>query len=278
MPLVGIINNPLGAVVLAALHTADDPMALFVNRTVEEVIFGWEDPLLEIIHALLLPDLPTRYPGLQGNDSSPAEAAAKHGRDRMYTGLLTQNLARELVEWDGSPEMLCCAYGPCGDAGSGNSSSGVLPWHTDSAEQIQGSWGDQFHFGVGDDDVLRVSTHGFGIYRWWPLRRTSSYDVQGVTVSRFAMPTGTLGNDSVDPDEARAYDIHGPSGLLNLSRCEWGAPVYVSKPRFLDGSDSLRDGVTGMGAPDRDAHDTYLGVEPISGQTLDFHFRVGEWR
>jgi len=50
--------------------------------------------------------------------------------------------------------------------------------------------------------------------------------------------------------------------------------VFLSKPLFLDGSDELRAGLTGLGAPDRAKHDTWLGVEPTSGQTLDFHWRI----
>lgn len=57
-------------------------------------------------------------------------------------------------------------------------------------------------------------------------------------------------------------------------RCSWGAPVFLSKPRFLDCSDELAAGVVGLGDPDRSKHDTSLGVEPTSGQTLDFHWRL----
>jgi hypothetical protein len=45
--------------------------------------------------------------------------------------------------------------------------------------------------------------------------------------------------------------------------------------RFLDGSASLQAGVTGLDTPDPNLHGTYLGVEPFSGKTLDFHWRVG---
>ena len=66
--------------------------------------------------------------------------------------------------------------------------------------------------------------------------------------------------------------------LCALLQCEWGAPIYMSKPLFLDGSNSLRDSVDGLGMPDRSLHDTHIGVEPTSGQTLDFAVRVGELR
>lgn len=40
-----------------------------------------------------------------------------------------------------------------------------------------------------------------------------------------------MGNASVSTAEAVAYTNNGPSGLLNQSLCEWGAPIYVSQPR-----------------------------------------------
>ena len=83
---------------------------------------------------------------------------------------------------------------------------------------------------------------------------------------------------------APARGLHEPAtparplasqGLLNLSACEWGAPGAMSKPMFFGASNSLRDGVVGLAPPDANLHDTWLGVEPITGQTLDFHFRMG---
>lgn len=50
----------------------------------------------------------------------------------------------------------------------------------------------------------------------------------------------------------------------------------MSKPMFLGASNALRDGIVGLATPDAGLHDTWLGVEPISGQTLDYHFRLGE--
>ena len=71
--------------------------------------------------------------------------------------------------------------------------------------------GDQFHQGVSSDEVLRVSSHGLGVFRWWPLVETGTYDVQGVTVGRRELPADILGNASVSPGEAEAYGIKGPS-------------------------------------------------------------------
>lgn len=84
------------------------PIALFVNRTIYEVIWGWDDPLLEFGEAngasltaacaarpIRIPHpacttvgpiigSPIRYPGLQGNDSSAEHALATHSPSSMY--------------------------------------------------------------------------------------------------------------------------------------------------------------------------------------------------
>jgi hypothetical protein len=45
--------------------------------------------------------------------------------------------------------------------------------------------------------------------------------------------------------------------------------------RFLDGDPSLAAALANFSAPVRAEHDTWLGVEPITGSALDFHWRIG---
>jgi len=69
--------------------------------------------------------------------------------------------------------------------------------------------------------------------------------------------------------------VTGPSGIIDVSSCEQRAPILLSRPHFLHASDSLHAGVTGMSKPSEEEHGSVLGIEPITGQSLDFHFRVG---
>ena len=232
-PLLGALANPIAADALQLLPQYTSPDALWTFRPVREVLWGWEDPLLAFL-STIIPGLPTRYPGLQSNDTSLADSLARHSPHRMYTGAQTPQLARELVEWDGMAEMACCPYGPCGDAGSGSRDSAVRPWRTEDAEQVQGAFGDQFHQGVASSDTLRVSTYGFGLYRHWDLTSSGeTYALKEVTLMRFQLALGTMGNASVSPEEAQAYANNGPAGLLNLTQCYWGAQIYISKPRWV---------------------------------------------
>ena len=49
-----------------------------------------------------------------------------------------------------------------------------------------------------------------------------------------------------------------------MTTCKWSAPIYMSKPSFLDGSPSLRAAIDGLEEPSYDRHDSYLSVE-VSG-------------
>lgn len=285
VPLMGALHaaaaaGSLGGTVINGIINdlgMGGPLGLFTNRTIYETIWGWEDPLLGALSSTI--GNPSRYPGLQENMTSAAEAIAKHGKTTMYTGKYTKYLAREYIEWDGLATMQCCPYGPCGDVGSCGTGSGtcavVSPWQTDEAEDIRGGFGDQFHQNVQSTDQLYVSSHDFGIFRHWRLVNTGEYSIDDIDLLRFQWAPGTMGNASVSTAEAVAYTNNGPSGLLNQSLCEWGAPIYVSQPRFYGASSQLRDNIIGLGPATEEAHGTWLGVEPFTGSTQDFHWRVG---
>ena len=75
-------------------------------------------------------------------------------------------------------------------------------------------------------------------------------------------PAVELLNTSQDP----GFYPNGPSGVLNLTSVfPENAPVFASKPHFLDAFAGYRANVSGMD-PDRSLHDSHLDVEPITGE------------
>ena len=58
--------------------------------------------------------------------------------------------------------------------------------------------------------------------------------------------------------------------MLNLTAVfVQNAPIFASKPHFLDADPGYRDNVTGL-VPDRSIHDSNLDIEPITGQLYIF--------
>lgn len=86
VPLMGALHaaaaaGSLGGTVINGIINdlgMGGPLGLFTNRTIYETIWGWEDPLLGALSSTI--GNPSRYPGLQENMTSAAEAIAKHGK------------------------------------------------------------------------------------------------------------------------------------------------------------------------------------------------------
>ena len=297
--LMGALRQQIFDPLLPALEQiwAGDGGA-FITRSAYELLWGYPD-------AALL-DLAS-WPGLQHNDSSLEEALAVHGHVRMATGKSDPLQGYNYVEWSGRSKLECCVdAGVAGEVKGAAAGTCAPYWFSYDAQTITGSFGTSFHPNVDPAETLTVATHDFGPYRHWPLqclpgsdpRATvlgagslydaspltagiggcDSYDVKGVRLSRFALPSWVLGNASVPEavaaGETDGYGVTGPSGLLDVAPCYFSAPIRFSKPAFLDASDELRNAVDGLPAPSRDEHNSFLGVEPVTGRVLDFKFQV----
>ncbi|XP_060821734.1 protein croquemort-like [Bombus pascuorum] len=57
-----------------------------------------------------------------------------------------------------------------------------------------------------------------------------------------------------------------PAGLLNVSACRYGAPVFVSLPHFNRADPSLKEQVTGLNSDEE--HDFFITLEPKTGIPL----------
>lgn len=63
-----------------------------------------------------------------------------------------------------------------------------------------------------------------------------------------------------------------PAGLLNVSACRYGAPVFASLPHFNRADPSLKEQVTGLN-PDEE-HDFFITLEPVNTFNELNHLRV----
>ncbi|CAG7816875.1 unnamed protein product [Allacma fusca] len=69
--------------------------------------------------------------------------------------------------------------------------------------------------------------------------------------------------DELDED----YSVCPKRGVMDLSPCRAGAPVFLSFPHFLDADPMYLKGVEGMN-PDREKHESYIVIEPKTGTVL----------
>uniref|UniRef100_W8B820 Protein croquemort n=2 Tax=Ceratitis capitata TaxID=7213 RepID=W8B820_CERCA len=64
-----------------------------------------------------------------------------------------------------------------------------------------------------------------------------------------------------------------PSGLINISSCWFGSPMFLSYPHFHDADPTYLSQVDGL-KPEKDKHELYLVLEPKSGLLLDMAARL----
>jgi hypothetical protein len=295
--LLAALNNPAFRDVIPLIK--GNTGALFQRRRVYDVLWGYLD---ETPLPAGLPNLTLAYQGIQPNDTSLAEALARHSPTRMATGAHRPQDTMNFIQWDGGDNLVCCSGGVLGEAGVANDASCAPAWRTSDASAVRGIFGTAAHPFLDPAETVDLATYPFGIYRHWPLQcaptgapagpprglddhsdltaamgACDSYSVRGISLLRYSLPAWVMGNASVSPGEAAGYGIDGPSGVLGVAQCVTDAPIYITRPYFLYGSESLRGALNGSTFPPGDPalHDSFLGIEPLTGQVLDFHFRLG---
>ncbi|KAF4020029.1 hypothetical protein G4228_011808 [Cervus hanglu yarkandensis] len=104
-------------------------------------------------------------------------------------------------------------------------------------------------------------------------------NLKGIPVYRFTLPSLAFASPSENPDNhcfcteqiiSKNCTLYG---VLDISKCKEGKPVYISLPHFLHGSPELAEPIEGL-SPNEEEHRTYLDVEPITGFTLRFAKRL----
>lgn len=96
-----------------------------------------------------------------------------------------------------------------------------------------------------------------------------------IVSKRFVALPSVLANSSVNPDNYCFEQIEGnlPSGAIDISPCQFGAPVILSQPHFYQGDPELRNNVTGM-EPNETLHSFHVDLEPVRYFDKLFKFSI----
>jgi CD36 family len=223
--------------------------SMFTTRTVSELVWGYQAPLLETL-AKLEPSLKTEF-GLQQNLTTGDMARREHGFDIQETGKSSLQKIRYYTQWANKTYLTA--------------------WATPDANKVVGGDALSFPPGVSSDDTFTVFVDS--IFRHVKILSTKSdtETVHGIHLQIFRLDNAEMKNASLVPKNA-AYNAFGPSGVTNLTQAT-GAPIFMSKPHFLDADPWFREKVVGM-TPDRKKHDTIISVEPTTGVTMHAQKRL----
>lgn len=130
------------------------------------------------------------------------------------------------------------------------------------------------HLGVeGYRYVLSEKTLGNNTRRRYPHEHAKYFEQTTTTEDFFdAEPSAEVTDPpEEDPDVVNIGNCYcngkcTPTGLLNISSCRYGAPVFVSLPHFYKADPMLLDQVTGMNPTDD--YDFSITLEPATGIPL----------
>nr|XP_056702273.1 platelet glycoprotein 4 [Euleptes europaea] len=219
---------------------------LLQNRTVKELLWGYEDPFLKRIP---FPIPKTVGIFLPYNETLDGLYTVYNGKDDISKTALIHSYKNKstLSFWEG----------PC--------------------DMVNGTDGASFPPFVKRDEVLYFFSSDIcrSIYGEYD----SDQVLKGISLYRFIVPPGAFASPLVNPDNVcfcLRNDITKNctlAGALDISTCKEGKPVAITLPHFLYASEEIKEGVEGM-HPNKQEHMTYLDIEPTTGFTLQFAKRL----
>uniref|UniRef100_A0A3B3V4Q5 Platelet glycoprotein 4 n=1 Tax=Poecilia latipinna TaxID=48699 RepID=A0A3B3V4Q5_9TELE len=214
--------------------------SLFQRRTVKELLWGYPDPILKGDLGFFL-DYNNTYDG-------PYD---------VFTGKDDIENVGKIDMWKGSRSL------------------GF--WNDEYCDRLNGTDASSFPPFVKKKDPLFFFSSD--ICRSVSASYERTVDLKGIDVYRYSLLPSTLASPLDNPDNKcfcsnmKTTKNCTLAGVLDISSCQQGRPVYISLPHFLHGSPSLRTDVLGL-SPHEEHHKTFLDVEPTSGFTLNFAKRI----
>ena len=241
--LAGYVNYFMQTfVVNATLKPMFDQLqsGLFVEKTVKDWLWQGTDPLLALL------GVPSSM-NLFKNTTSLTQAKATEKFNGFNTGKKDITKINQYVMWNNLTQI-----------------EGI--WK--ETVPVKGTDATQFAPGVTKDQILEAFVSD--LLRPVTFVYDKNIDLYGVTLLRFVLAQSVLANSTANPNNAKYY--MNVEGLANMTSAT-GLPLYLSKPHFLDAAKFLSNDIN-IPAPDRNKHDTFIDVEPITGTVMRAYKRL----
>ncbi|XP_026533018.1 platelet glycoprotein 4-like [Notechis scutatus] len=215
---------------------------LLQTRTVKEILWGYEDPFLKLIPLPNIDNIVGVFYPLNKTFDGPYQIY--NGKDDINkVGIIQSYKNNRTVDyWE--------SY--CG--------------------MVNGTDGASFHPFISKSEELYFFSSD--ICRSMFVTFESEKTVKEILVYRFAVPLTIFSSPTTNPDNicfctdmelSRNCTL---SGILDLSTCKEGKPVYITLPHFLHASEELFHDVEGL-KPVEEEHNIFLDVEPVSDSKLN---------
>ncbi|XP_030814535.1 scavenger receptor class B member 1 [Camarhynchus parvulus] len=217
----------------------------FMNRTVGEIMWGYEDPLIDAINMIIPGLLP--FKGKFGlfmdfNNSNS-------GLFTVNTGMSNISQVHMVDSWNGLKK--------------------VNYWRSSQCNMINGTAGEMWPPFMSPTSLQFYSPDAC---RSMTLVYEQSGQFQGVPTFRFVAPKTLFANGTdYPPNEGFCPCLQ--SGIQNVSTCRLNAPMFISHPHFYNADPSLVNAVEGL-HPSKEQHGLFLDVHPMTGIPMNCSIKL----
>lgn len=228
-------------------------MKPFVPVTVQELVFGYDDPLISIAYRFFPK---TRRPMSQmglllGRNGTLSEVST------IYTGHTDMKEFGLINRLNGLDHLPYWPEPPCSSITASEGS--FFPPRDKTGSDFVHVW---------DKDICRVL----------PLQYRGPANTNNIKSDLFTPPENVFGRPDETTPENKCFCINDPSaclikGLQNISPCQYAAPVYLSFPHFYQADTKLLDAIVGL-KPIKEIHGSYFKIQPKLGIPLEGKVRL----
>ncbi|KAL0281623.1 UNVERIFIED_CONTAM: hypothetical protein PYX00_002556 [Menopon gallinae] len=224
----------------------------FVTVTPEELMFGYEDGIMEKAHKFSAMHLrpPSKMALLIGRNGTLNEVST------IYTGHTNMTEFGLINRINGLDHLSYWKDSPCNSIKASEGSFFPPRKYTKS---------DIVH--VYDKDLCRIL----------PLRYRRDVFKHGIKAGYYTPTDDALESADKNKDNKCFCPKYGdycpPKGLQNVNPCHFYAPLFLSYPHFYQAEPSLLDDVEGL-KPIREKHETYFKIQDDLGVPLEGFVRV----
>uniref|UniRef100_A0A2K6EWT2 Scavenger receptor class B member 1 n=1 Tax=Propithecus coquereli TaxID=379532 RepID=A0A2K6EWT2_PROCO len=230
-------NRPMSLKLIMTLAFSTLGQRAFMNRTVGEIMWGYDDPLVNLINKYF----PGMFP-FKGKFGLFAEVNnSNSGLFTVFTGVKDFSRIHLVDKWNGL--------------------SKVNYWHSDQCNMINGTSGQMWAPFMTPESSLEF--YSPDACRSMKLIYKEPGVFQGIPTYRFVAPKTLFANGSdYPPNEGFCPCME--SGIQNVSTCRFSAPLFLSHPHFYNADPVLAEAVTGL-HPNQEEHSLFLDVHPVTG-------------
>lgn len=138
-----------------------------------------------------------------------------------------------------------------------------INYYEGECNDVRGSGGEYYPPDASKDKPLSIFNGE--LCRPLDLHFTEEVTIDGINAYKYAATERSVDNGTkYEENQCYSFGESVPSGVMNVSACRYGAPVFISFPHYYGADPYYLDFVDGQ-APSKKDHEFYMALEPTTG-------------